>query len=132
MSSPERFDAFALFRRFRTDEALLGDALGLYVDRPDYGFVWMAYDDDAPCAVISATLGISTAAGGLAATLRDCYVDPQRRRRGIASALLLTLHARLDQLDVKQIDAIGETEELAAFFLARTYRISGGAFTLRR
>jgi hypothetical protein len=48
MASPERLDAFALMKRFRADETALGEALALFVDRPDYGFVWLAYDDGIP------------------------------------------------------------------------------------
>ncbi len=45
-----------------------------------------------------------------------------RRRRGIASALLATLHGRLDQLDVRRIEATaGRDAALRAFFAARGY-----------
>jgi hypothetical protein len=33
---PERFDAFALMRTFRSDERRLSDALALFVEREDY------------------------------------------------------------------------------------------------
>ncbi|MEA2665810.1 MAG: hypothetical protein QOI11_2754, partial [Candidatus Eremiobacteraeota bacterium] len=100
MAGPERFDAYALMQRFRSDEAALGDALALFVDRPDYGFVWLAYEDGIPVACVSAAFAISTETGGLVADLRDLFVAPERRRRGIGSALLATLHGRLDQLGV--------------------------------
>ena len=35
----------ALMKHFRLDEAALGEALALFVDRPDYGFIWLAYEE---------------------------------------------------------------------------------------
>jgi GNAT superfamily N-acetyltransferase len=131
MASPERYDAFALMRGFRVDEGALGEALSLFVDRPDYGFIWLAYDDDHPAACVSASFGVDSEAGGLVATLRDLYVLPERRRRGIGSALLLTLEARLAQLEVKRIDVAGGEPHLA-FMQARGYAVSGAVFTRRR
>jgi GNAT superfamily N-acetyltransferase len=122
MASAERLDAFMLMRSFRTDQSALGDALALFIDRPDYGFVWLAYDDGIPAACISAAYAISTESGGLVADLRDLWVVEDRRRRGIGSALLATLHGRLDQLGVTRIDAaIPPGTALGAFFTARAY-----------
>ncbi len=132
MASPERVDAFALMEHFRDDHALLGDALSLYVERPDYGFVWLAYDDDVPAACISVAFGISTEAGGVVAELRDLFVIPERRRRGIGSALLATLHGRLAQLDVRRIEATGAADPaLHGFFSARGYAVRAGVLFSR-
>ena len=132
MASAERFDAFTLMRRFRGDEGTLGEALTLFVDRPDYGFIWLAYDDDHAAACVSVSFGIDTEAGGLVATLRDFYVLEERRRRGIGSALLLTLHARLAPLEVKRVDALGMDPTMLAFMKARGYEVAGALFTRRR
>jgi GNAT superfamily N-acetyltransferase len=133
MASAERYDAFGLMRRFRTDEAALGEALTLFVERPDYGFVWLGYVDDHPAGCVTAALGIDTEAGGIVATLRDCFVVPEHRRRGLGSALLVTLEARLAQLEVVRIDALGGGDPaLRPFFEARGYRSGGTIFTHRR
>ncbi len=122
MASAERLDAFALMRAFRSDESALGDALAMFVDRPDYGFVWLAYDDGIPAACVSVAFGVSTEAGGLAAILRDLWVTPERRRRGIGSALLATLHGKLDHLDVVLIESVVPDDgPLRALFRARGY-----------
>jgi GNAT superfamily N-acetyltransferase len=127
MAGAERLDAFALMRHFR-DETALGDALSLFVDRPDYGFVWLAYDDGIPAACVSVAYGISSEAGGLAAELHDIWVAEDRRRRGIGSALLATLHGRLDQLEVRQVEAaIPREGPLRAFFAARGYAVRDAA-----
>jgi GNAT superfamily N-acetyltransferase len=133
MAGPERVDAFALMKRFRP-EAALGDALALFVDRPDYGFVWLAYDDDVPAACVSVSYAISTQAGGLAAELRDLYVAEERRRRGIGSALIATLHGRLDQLGIARIETgIPDDSALRLFLHARGYTDVGGTrFSLTR
>lgn len=128
MAGAERLDAFALMKAFRPDEAALGEALALFADRPDYGFVWLAYDDGIPAACVSVAFAISTEAGGLVADLRDLWVAPDRRRRGIGSALLATLHGRLDQLGVRRVDAaIPDDAAPRAFFAARGYADAGGA-----
>ncbi len=123
MSGPERVDAYTLMRQFRPDEAALGDALALFVDRPDYGFVWLAYADGIPVACVSIAFGISTESGGLFAELRDLWVVRERRRHGIGSALLATLHGRLDQLGVTRIDApVPHDPALSGLLSARGYR----------
>jgi GNAT superfamily N-acetyltransferase len=134
MASAERFDAFALMKRFRADEAALGDALALFVDRPDYGFVWLAYDDGIPAACVSVAFAVSTETGGLIADLRDLYVAEERRRHGIGTALLATLHGRLDQLGVTRLEAwTPDDEALRGFFSARGYDDRGGSlFALAR
>ncbi|GAC1543705.1 MAG: hypothetical protein NVS2B17_23880 [Candidatus Velthaea sp.] len=104
MAGPERYDAFALMKRFRTDEASLGDALALFADREDYGFVWLAYREAVPVGCASVGYAIATDAGGVVALVRDLYVLPDARRSGVGSALLAGLHARLDALDVKRVD----------------------------
>jgi len=134
MTGPERVDAYTLMRQFRSDEAALGDGLALFVDRPDYGFVWLAYADGIPVACVSASFGISTQTGGLFAELRDLWVVPQRRRQGIGSALLATLHGRLDQLGVTLIDVpVPHDPALSGFFAARGYLDRNETvFSLRR
>lgn len=125
MAGPERLDAFALMRAFR-DESVLGEALAMFVDRPDYGFVWLAYDDGIPAACVSVAYAISTETGGLVAELRDLWVAEPRRRRGIGSALLATLHARLAQLEVTRIESVVPADAaLHAFLAARRYADTG-------
>jgi GNAT superfamily N-acetyltransferase len=126
MAGPERLDAFALMKHFR-DEAAVGDALALFADRPDYGFVWLAYDDGIPAACVSVAFGISTEQGGVVGELRDLWVAEDRRRRGIGSALLATLQGRLAHLEVTRFQAaIPDDPALRGFFTARGYEDAGG------
>ena len=127
MASAERYDAFALMKRFRGDEAALGDALALFIDRPDYGFVWLAYEDDVPASCVSVSFGISTETGGIVAHLDDLWVAEERRRRKIGTALLATLRGRLDQLAVTRIDAaIPDDPGVRVFFATLGYTDAGG------
>jgi len=122
MAGPERYDVFTLMSRFRTDEATLGDALTLFVEREDYGFVWLAYAGSTCVGCVSVGYAISTSAGGLVATLDDLYVIPEGRRRGIASTMLADLHERLAALDVRRIDIPAPADPgLQAFLSAIGY-----------
>src|SRR5271154_5512902 len=103
MTGPERYDAFTLMLRFRSDQAALGDALTLFVEREDYGFVWLAYDGDTCVGCCSIGYAIATNTGGVTAVLRDLYVLPEVRRQGIASAMLASLRSRLEGLGIRCI-----------------------------
>jgi len=128
MAGVERLDAFGLMKQFRADETALGAALALFADRPDYGFIWLAYDDGIPAACVAVAYAIATETGGLSTTLRDLWVVPDRRRLGIGSALLATLHGRLEQLDVTRVEAsLPDDTALRAFFAARSYTDIGAA-----
>jgi GNAT superfamily N-acetyltransferase len=132
MASAERYDAFSLMEKFRTDTAALGEALSLFIERPDFGFVWLAYVDDHPEACASASLGVDTETGGLVATVRDVFVLPERRRHGIGSALIVTLQGRLKALDARRVEAVcGVDPSLLGFFEARGYRLNSASFTIR-
>jgi GNAT superfamily N-acetyltransferase len=129
MAGPERFDAFSMMKRFRTDEALLGDALSLFVDREDLGFVWLAYRDDSPVGCCSVGYVIGTDAGGVIAVVRDIYVLPEVRREGVAGAMLASLAERVNGIDVPVAGDPG----LQAFLRAAGYRPTDDQlFSLRR
>jgi GNAT superfamily N-acetyltransferase len=130
MASAERFDAFTLMSSFRPDEPALGEALALFVDRPDYGFVWLAFDDGVPAGCVSVAFAISTQSGGVVATLRDVWVAPERRRRGIALALIATLRGRLAQLEVVRIEAALPPEVGLRALFKRLGYAEGGALAV--
>ncbi len=130
MAGPERVDAFALYRQFRPDEQRLGAALALFAEREDYGFVWLAYGEDAPVGCCSVGYTISTLAGGVTALVRDLYVVPAARRRGVATALLATLTARLAAVSIVRMEiAAGGDASLLAFLAARGGSVTAGIFT---
>jgi GNAT superfamily N-acetyltransferase len=129
MSGPERLDAFTFMRAFRADERALGDALTLFVEREDFGFVWLAYRSDTLVGCASVGYGVASTAGGLVGVVRDLYVAPPVRRAGIASALLAALETRLTHLGVTRIEiAANGDAALLAFLAARGYRVTAGVF----
>jgi GNAT superfamily N-acetyltransferase len=134
MAGPERFDVARLMSVFRGDERRLADALALFVEREDFGYVWLGYAEDELVACCSVGYAISTRAGGIVARVRDLYVRPAVRRRGIATALLDALRRRLRAADVAtlEVDA-GADPSLAAFLNARGFSAAVGCtFTADR
>jgi GNAT superfamily N-acetyltransferase len=126
MSSDDRPEAFALLAELlETDayyrdsslayaapqegaeakEAALGQALSLFVDRPDYGFVWMGFDADRAVACATVSYAISISIGKVVARLDAFVVAPQARRRGIGSATLEALAHELHRAEIARLDA---------------------------
>ncbi len=122
MAGPERFDAFALMQQFCSDHQRLSDALSLYVDREDYGFVWLAYREDVAVGCCSVGYAIAPDAGGLIALVRDVFVRPDSRRSGVGAGMLDALEARLAALPIARIETPATTGALATFLTTRGYR----------
>src|SRR5579862_6536124 len=112
MTSADRGDAYELFREllledefFRDSseayagpltersavEARLGAALSLFIERPDYGFVWMAFEDERAVGAVAVAYAISLPLGAVAATAEHAIVASGQRRRGIASQMFEVL-----------------------------------------
>jgi GNAT superfamily N-acetyltransferase len=85
-------------------ESALGAALTLFLDRPDYGFVWMAFEAERAvgCALVS--YAISPALGELIANLDGVVVAPGQRRRGIGTQMLEVLGAHLKAAEIARLD----------------------------
>ncbi|MGP6191237.1 MAG: N-acetyltransferase family protein [Vulcanimicrobiaceae bacterium] len=101
------------------NEAALGRALSLYIDRPDYGFVWLGFDDDRPVACAAVSYAISASLGDVVARL-DCFmVAPRARRHGIGSATLEALARELKGAEIARLDASAHLANDAAkqFFI---------------
>ncbi|WP_373542626.1 GNAT family N-acetyltransferase [Chamaesiphon sp.] len=114
-----REDAFSLLRSFLCEdeyyldsgatygaggETALNKALELFLQRPEFGFVWLAYDEGAPAGVCIVCLAISTAIGGMVAKLDDVFVISSKQGRGVGSALLQELKQELRDRGVLRID----------------------------
>jgi ribosomal protein S18 acetylase RimI-like enzyme len=82
----------------------LNDALDLFLEQPELGFVWMAFDDRGACAVCVVCYAISTSMGAVVAKLDDVSVKAERRGGGIGSALLEQLKEQLRKEAVTRID----------------------------
>ena len=129
MDHKSRNDAFRLLREFlREDDhylkssgaygaagdAALENALDLFLQKPEMGFVWLAYEGSEPAAVCVVCLAISTSIGGLVAKLDDVAVTRGRLGQGIGSAHLHALKDELRKLGVCRIDTSVHLDNHAA------------------
>ena len=82
----------------------LNNALDLFLERPELGFVWMAFDDRGVAGICVVCYAISTSMGAVVATLDDVSVKADRRGAGIGTALLDQLKDQLRREAVTRID----------------------------
>ena len=82
----------------------LGRALVQFLERPELGFVWLAFEGDKAVGCCVVCYAISTAAGALVAKLDDVCVLSGSEGRGIGTALIDSLRAELVRRDVRRID----------------------------
>jgi len=80
------------------------DALDLFLERPELGFVWMAFDEDGAAAVCVVCYAISTSMGSIVAKLDDVSVKDDRRGKGIGTELVEQLKTQLRSEAVTRID----------------------------
>jgi ribosomal protein S18 acetylase RimI-like enzyme len=82
----------------------LDRALALFLARPEIGFVWIAYVDDAAVAACVVCRAISTARGTTVAKLDDVTVDAPWQGKGVGGAMLDALRAHLRAEGMTRID----------------------------
>lgn len=119
MSAPDVTDAFDMLSAFLSEDEHylassqaygdrgiqgLNDALYLFLEHPDLGFVWMAYDEQGVAGISVICYAVSTSMGSLVAKLDDVSVKKDRRGKGIGTALLDQLKTQLKKESVTRID----------------------------
>lgn len=129
MTAADVTDAFEMLRAFLNEDEHylasseayghrgfqgLNDALDLFLEQPELGFVWMAYDEIGAAAVCVICYAISTSMGSVVAKLDDVSVKPDRRGTGIGTALLEQLKEQLRKESVTRIDVAVHVENPAA------------------
>ena len=82
----------------------INDALDLFLEHPELGFVWMAYDEEGIAAMCVICYAISTSMGAVVAKLDDVSVKEDRRGQGVGSELLTQLKEQLRRESVTRID----------------------------
>jgi ribosomal protein S18 acetylase RimI-like enzyme len=82
----------------------LNDALDLFLERPELGFVWMAYDDEGAAGICVISYAISTSMGEVVAKLDDVSVKSDRTGQGIGTELMEQLKEQLRREAVARID----------------------------
>ncbi len=119
MSAAEVPDAFRLLSAFLTGDEYylasskgygdrgfhgLNDALDHFLERPELGFVWIAYEDNEAVGICVVCYAISTSMGSLVAKLDDVSVREDRRGKGVGTELLKQLRDQLRREAVTRID----------------------------
>jgi ribosomal protein S18 acetylase RimI-like enzyme len=82
----------------------LNDALDLFLERPELGFVWMAFDEQGAAAICVISYAISTSMGSVVAKLDDVSVKEDRRGKGVGTELVEQLKEQLRKESVTRID----------------------------
>jgi GNAT superfamily N-acetyltransferase len=82
----------------------LNNALDLFLEHPELGFVWMAYDEKGAAGICVVCYAISTSMGSVVAKLDDVSIKPDRRGKGIGSEMLNQLKDQLRKESVTRID----------------------------
>ena len=83
----------------------LNDALDLFMERPELGFVWMAFDENGAAAVCVVCYAISTSMGAVVAKLDDVSVKlmeqlkSELRREGVTR---IDVAVHLDNPDARR------------------------------
>ena len=85
-------------------DAALQSSLQFFVDHPEIGFVWLAYDNELVVGVCVINYAISTSIGGLVGKLDDVMVKLNKRSCGIGSEMLTLLKDQLLLEGVLRID----------------------------
>lgn len=82
----------------------LNDALDLFLERPELGFVWMAFDEAGAAGVCVVCYAISTSMGSVVAKLDDVSVKEDRRGHGVGTDMVEQLKEQLRKELVSRID----------------------------
>lgn len=119
LTAPDVSDAYGMLQSFLNEDEHyldsskaygdrgfqgLNDALDLFLERPELGFVWLAYDEDGLAGICVVCYAISTSMGAVVAKLDDVSVKADRRGKGIGTALLSELKEQLKREGVTRID----------------------------
>jgi ribosomal protein S18 acetylase RimI-like enzyme len=133
MTAADVADAFEMLRAFLNEDEHylasskaygdrgfqgLNDSLDLFLERPELGFVWMAFDEKGAAAICVICYAISTSMGAVVAKLDDVSVKPDRRGQGVGTALLEQLKEQLRKEMVTRIDVAVhlDNSEARAFY----------------
>ncbi|HEX5873503.1 MAG TPA: GNAT family N-acetyltransferase [Pyrinomonadaceae bacterium] len=99
----------------------LNNALDLFLERPELGFVWMAFDERGAAGICVVCYAISTSMGAVVAKLDDVSVKTDRRGKGIGTELIEQLKEQLRKEAVTRIDvAVHMENPQARSFYERT------------
>jgi GNAT superfamily N-acetyltransferase len=105
---------FSQEAEFTPDDAKQARALAKILSDQTVGRVYVAREGRRVVAMASLLYSISTAEGGLAASFEDLVVAPDRRGRGIASALLRYVVGEARKQGVLRLTLLTDTDNRRA------------------
>jgi GNAT superfamily N-acetyltransferase len=98
----------------------IGQALDMFIARPELGFVWLAFRGDEAVGMCVVCYAISTSLGAAVGKLDDVFIADGARGQGVGSAMLRALGRELKAAGVLRIDsAVHVKNTEAARFYAR-------------
>jgi ribosomal protein S18 acetylase RimI-like enzyme len=118
---------FSQEAEFVPDDAKQARALGKILADETVGRIYVAREGARVVAMASLLYSISTAEGGLAASFEDLIVLPDRRGRGIASALLRFIMEEAKRQGVLRISLLTDADNARAqaLYAGAGFRPSG-------
>jgi len=103
--------------RVRISKARIENAVRNLVERPERGFVLLAFADGEAIGVAYVTFMYPLEFGGLSSWLEELYVVPARRQHGIGNKLLLAARKRARDHGCAAMDLEIEAEHARAAHL---------------
>ena len=100
--------------RVRISKARIENAVRNLVEKPERGFVLLAFENGSAIAVAYVSFMYPLEFGGLSSWLEELYVVPSRREQGIGKKLLLAARKRARDLGCAAMDLEVETEHARA------------------
>jgi GNAT superfamily N-acetyltransferase len=118
---------FSQEAEFAPDDAKQSLALGKILSDASAGRVYVAREGGRVVGMASLLYSISTAEGGLAASFEDLIVRPERRGRGIASALVRFVIAEARKQGVLRLTLLtdAQNKRAQALYARSGFRPSG-------
>jgi GNAT superfamily N-acetyltransferase len=84
--------------------AALERAIGMFLERPEVGFVWLAYANETAVGACVVCRAISTSRGSVVAKLDDVTVHRDWQGKGVGGAMLAQLREHLRGEGMTRID----------------------------
>lgn len=95
-------------------------ALEMFLERPELGFVWLAFRDREAVGMCVICYAVSTSLGAVVGKLDDVFIADSARGQGVGTGMLKTLAAELKAAGVLRIDSAVHVKNAdAARFYAR-------------
>lgn len=113
-------ESYYAFDGMSFDRASVSAGINELLAHPDYGEAWLVRLGDRDVGHFLFTFGFDLEFGGRQATLTEFYLDEKARHRGIGSAILAFIEARLrvHGIHALELQVAAENTSAKAFYLS--------------